>query len=139
MFGVFRPLQVPEKLWEDISMHFVVGLSECEGFDAVWVVVGRLLKMRHFIPCHTTIDAVGLAKLSLGDVVRLHGLPKEIVSDWGPQFASTFWAQICNPLGIDQRMSMAFHPQTDGQTERMDAGMEQYLRVFVNHQQDDWV
>jgi hypothetical protein len=56
---------VPEKPWEDISMDFVVGLPECEGFDAVWVVVDQLSKMRHFIPCHTTIDAVGLAKLFL--------------------------------------------------------------------------
>jgi transposase InsO family protein len=120
-------------------MDFVVGLPECEGFDAVWVVVDRLSKMRHFIPCHTTIDAVGLAKLFLREVVRRHGLPRTIVSDRGPQFASTFWGHICSRLGIDRRMSTAFYPQTDGQTERMNAGMEQYLRVFVNHQQDDWV
>jgi transposase InsO family protein len=120
-------------------MEFVVGLPECEGFDAVWVVVDRLWKMRHFIPCHTTIDAVGLAKLFLREVVRLHGIPNTIISDRDPQFASTFWGQICNRLGIDRQMSTAFHPQTDGQTEQMNAGMEQCLRVFVNHQQDDWV
>ena len=139
MFGVHRPLSVPEKPWEVISMDFVVGLPECEGFDAVWVVVDRLSKMRHFVPCHTTIDAVGLAKLFLREVVRLHGLPKTIVSDRGPQFASTFWGQIYSRLGIDLRMSMAFHPQMDSQTERMNTGMEQYIRVFVNHQQDCWV
>jgi len=139
MFEVLRPLPVPEKPWEDNSMDFVVGLPECEGFDAVWVVVDRLSKMRHFIPCHTTIDAVGLAKLFLGEIVRLHGLPKTIVWDRGPQFALTMWGQICSRLGTDRQMSTAFHPQTDGQTEPMNAGMEQYLRVFVNHQQDDWV
>jgi len=138
-FGVLQPLPVPEKPWEDISMDFVVGLPEREGFDAVWVVVDRLSKMRHFIPCHTTIDAVGLGKLFLREVVSLHVLPRTIVSDRGPQLASTFWGQICCWLGIDRRMSTAFHPQTDGQTERMNAGMEQYLRVFVNHQQDDLV
>jgi hypothetical protein len=95
--------------------------------------------MRHFIPCHTTIDAVGLAKLFLREVVRLHGLPATIVLDQGPQFASTFWGQICNCLGIDRRLSTALHPQMDGQTERLNASMKQYLRVFVNHQQDDWV
>jgi len=138
-FGVLRPLPVPEKPWEDISMDFVVGLPECEGFDAVWVVVARLSKMRHFIPCHTIIDAVGLAKLFLREVVRLHGLPRTIVSDRGPQLALTFWGQVCSRLRKDRRMSTAFHPQTDGQTERMNAGMEQYLRTFINHQQDDWV
>ena len=116
-FGVVRPLPVPENTWEDISMDFVVGLPECEGFDVVWVVVDRLSKMRHFIPCHTMIDAVGLAKLFYREVVRLHGLPKSVVSDRGPQFVSTFWGQICSRLGIDRRMSTAFHPQTDGQTE----------------------
>jgi transposase InsO family protein len=118
---------VPEKPWEDISMDFVVGLPECEAFDALWVVVDRLSKMRHLIPCHTTIDVVGLVKLFLREVVRLQGLPKTIVSDQGPQFASTVWGQICSRLGIDCQMSTAFHPQTDGQTERMNAGMEQYL------------
>ena len=88
-FVVLRPLPVPEKPWEDTSMDCVVGLPECQGFDAVWVVVDRLLKMRHFIPCHTTINAVGLAKLFLREVVRLHGLPKTIVSDLGPRFALT--------------------------------------------------
>ena len=120
-------------------MDFAVGLPECEGFDAVWVVVDRLSKMRHFISCPTTIDAVVLAKLFLREIVRLHGLPRTIVSDQGPQFASTFWGQVCSRLGIDRRMSTAFQPQTDGQTEQMNAGMEQYLCVFVNHQQDDWV
>jgi hypothetical protein len=139
MFGVLRPLLVPEKPWEDISKDFVVGLPECEGFDAVWVVVDRLSKMRHCILCHTTIDVVGLAKLFLREVVRLHALPKTVVSDRGPQFAFTFCGLICNRLGIDRRMSPAFHPQTDGQTERMNAVMEQYLRVFVHYQQNDWV
>jgi len=120
-------------------MDFMVGLPKCEGVDAVWVVVDRLSKMGHFIPCHTTTDAVGLARLFLREVVYLPGLPRTIVSDRGPQCASTFWGQICSRLGIDRRMSTTFHPHTGGQTEQMNAGMEQYLWVFVNHQQDDWV
>jgi len=120
-------------------MHFVVGLPECEGYDAIWVVVDTLSKMRHFVPCQTTIDALGLAELFLLEVVRLHGLPSTIVSDRGPQIASTFWQQVCSRLGIDRTMSTASYPQTDGQTEWMNASIEQYLRVFVNHQQDDWV
>jgi len=87
--GVLQPLPVPDEPWEDISMDLVVGSPECEGFDAIWVVVDRLSKMRHFIPCHLTIDALSLAKLFLREVVCLHGLPLRIISDWGPQFAST--------------------------------------------------
>ena len=137
-FGVLQALPVPEKPWEDISMDFVVGLPECEGFDAIWIVVDRLSKMRHFIPWHTTIDAFGLAELFSWEVVHLYGLPLTIVSDQGPQFTSTFWQQVCSRLGIDRRMSTALHPQTDRQTERMNDSMEQYLQVFINHQQDDW-
>jgi hypothetical protein len=139
MFRVLRSLPGPDKPWEDISMDCVKWLPECEGFDAIWVVVDRLSKMRHLIPCHPKIDAVGLSKLFLREVVCLHGLSMSIVSHRGPQVASTFWGQICSRLGIDKRMSTAFHPQTDGRTEPKNAGVEQYLRVFVNHQQDDWV
>ena len=138
-FGVLRPLPVPGEAWEDNSMDFVVGLPECEGIDAIWVVVDRLSKMGHCIPCHTTINALGLAELFLREVVRLHGLPSTIVSDQGPQCLSTFWQQMCSRLGIDQRMLTAFHPQADGQTEQMNASIEQYFRVFVNHQHDEWV
>jgi len=138
-FGVLRPLSVPDKPWEDISMDFATGLPECEGYDAIWVVVDRLSKMRYFVPCRTTVDARGLAEMFLKDVVRLHGLPKTIISDRGPQFAAVFWKQLCERLGVDRRLSTAFHPQTDGQTERMNASIEQYLRIFMSHQQDDWV
>ena len=120
-------------------MDFVVGLQECKGFDAIWVVVDTLSKMRHFIRCYMTIDALGFAELFLLEVVHLHRLPLTMLCDRGPQFALTFWRQVRGQLGIDQRISTAFHPQTDGQTEQMNASMEHYLRVFVNHQHDNWV
>jgi transposase InsO family protein len=120
-------------------MDFVTGLPECEGYDAIWVVVDRLSKMRHFVPCHTTIDARGLAEIFLKEVVRLHGLPKTITSDRGPLCAAVFWKRICERLGINGRLSTEFHPQTDGLTERMNSSMEQYLRIYTSHQQDDWV
>jgi len=78
-FGVLRPTSIPEKPWEDNSRDFGLGLPECEGFDAMWVVVDRLSKMRHFIPCYMTIYAPGLAELFLREVVRRHGLPLTIV------------------------------------------------------------
>jgi transposase InsO family protein len=74
----------------------------------------------------------------LKEVVRRHGLPKTIISDRGPQFAAVLWKWLCEQLGVDWLLSTAFDPQTDGQTEWMNASMEQYLRVFTSHQQDDW-
>jgi transposase InsO family protein len=138
-FAVLRPLPVPEKPWEDISMDYVTGLPECEGNDPFWVVVDRLSKMRHLVPCRTTIDARGLAEMFLKEVVRLHGLPMTVTSDRGPQFAAVFWKRLCERLGVDRQLSTAFHPQTNGQTERMNGSMEQYLQIFTSHQQDDWV
>ena len=119
-------------------MDFVEGLPESDGFDAIWVVVGRLTKQRHFVPCRSDIDAAGLADLFLLHVFRLHGLPLSIISDRGPQFAAHFWIHLCNCLGIEPRLSTAFHPETDGQTERLNAAMEEYLRGHVNYLQDDW-
>jgi len=138
-FGVLRPLPVPEKPWEQILMDFVTGLPECEGYDAIWVVVDRLTKLRHYVPCRTTVNARGVAEMFLREVARLHGLLKMIVSDRGPQFASIFWQRLCERMGVDWRLSTAFPPQTDEQTERMKTSMEQYLRIFTSHQQDDWV
>jgi transposase InsO family protein len=120
-------------------MDFVTGLPECGGYDAIWVVVDRLSKMRHFVPCQTTIDAQGLAEIFLKEVVRLHGIPKAIISDRGPQFAAVFLKRLYERLGVDRRLSTAFHPQTNGQTERMNASIEQYLPIFTSYKQDDWV
>ena len=120
-------------------MDFVTGLPESQGFDAIWVVVDRLTKMRHLVPCNTTIDSEGLAELFIKEIFRLHGLPDTIISDRGPQFASRFWRYICDRLKMERRLSTAYHPPTDGQTEIVNAAMEQYLRAFVSYQQDDWV
>lgn len=137
-FGTLRPLPVPYKPWQDISMDFVTGLPWSNGNDAIWVVVDRMTKMRHLVPCRTTIDAPSLAELFLEHIWKYHGLPATITSDRGPQFASEFWKTICQRLKIERRLSTAFHPETDGQTERVNGIMEQYLRAFINYQQDDW-
>jgi len=110
--------------WDVIWIDFVVGLPKCKGFDAIWEVVDRLSKMEHLIPCHITLDALGWTKLFLWEVVCLRGLPLMIISDPGPQFASNICQQVCSRLGIDRRVSTAFHPKTDGQTEWMNVSME---------------
>jgi hypothetical protein len=98
-----------------------------------------LTKLRHFAPYSTAIDAEGLAELFLSNIFCLHGLPDTIVSDRGPQSALRFWKHLCNSLTLEPCLSIAFHPETDGQTKRTNAIMEQYLWAYVNYQQDDWV
>lgn len=119
-------------------MDFVTGLPESSGFDAICVVVDRLSKAFHEIACHSTIDAEGLAKLYLQNVWRLHGSPDTIVSDRGTLFVSQFWSALCKRLAITSLLSSAYHPETNGQTERTNAVMEQYLRSFVSYMQEDW-
>jgi len=118
-------------------MDFVSGLPWSNGNDAIWVVVDQLTKMRHLVPCRTTIDAPSLTDLFLDNIWKHHGLPLMIISDSGPQFAAEFWETICRRLKIDRRLSTAFYPETDGQTERVNGNMEQFLRSYVNYQQDE--
>lgn len=114
-------------------------LPRSEGYDAIMVVVCRLTKQGIFVPCHTTDKSEDLAKLFIRDVFSQHGLPVDIVSDWGTLFTSKLWNSLCQILGIKQNLSTAYHPQTDGQTERTNQTLEQYLRMFINYDQDDWV
>ena len=118
-------------------MDFVTGLPWSNGHNAIWVVTDRLSKQRHFVPCKDDVDAAELAELFLRHIFKLHGLPTTIISDRGPQFAAEFWKRLCDRLGIDRKLSTAFHPQTDGQTERINAVMEQYLRAHVSYLQED--
>lgn len=134
---VLRPLPIPDCPWTDLSMDFVTGLPESNGYNAILVVVDRLTKMRHLIPTTEECDAPTPADLFVDYVWKLHGLPESIVSDRGTQFTLDFWKSLCSRLEISPRSSTAFHPQTDGQTERINAVMEQYLRAYVSYQQDD--
>ena len=109
-FGDLRPLVIPQQPWQDISMDFVMGLPRSKDPYAIWVVVDRLTKQRHLVPCSTTVDARYLADLFLQHVFRLHGLPQTITSDRGPQFAPAFWHRLFARLGIEPRLSTAFHP-----------------------------
>jgi transposase InsO family protein len=119
-------------------MDFVTGLPTVNGLDSIWVVTDRLTKMRHFVACNQNVSAEDLADLFLPHVWKYHGLPDDIFSDRGPQFASRFWKHLCARLKITPKLSSAFHPQTDGQTERVNGIMEQYLRAYVTYQQDNW-
>lgn len=124
--------------WQEVSMDFVTSLPESKTFDAIIVVVDHLTKMRHLIPCRTTTSSKDMTEFYVLNVWKLHGLPSHITSDRGAQFTAKFWKELCKHLIIEARMSTAFHPETDGQTERFNAVMEQYLRCYVSYQQDDW-
>ena len=137
--GVLKPLPIPERPWNDIAMDFIVGLPESQGYDAILNVNDRLTGMRHLIPCTKETGSEDLAWLYLKEVFRLHGLPLSIISDRGPQFISEFWKALTKRLKIDVKLSTAFHPQTDGKSERINAITEQYIRAYCSYLQDDWV
>ena len=93
--------------------------------------------MSHFIPCSKNLDAQQFANIFMKEIVRLHGLPHDIITERGTLFTSDLWKETAGKLGIERRLSMAFNPQTDGETERTNAILEQYLRAYINYQQDD--
>ena len=97
-FGILRPLPIPHQSWRDISMDFVTGLPWSDGFDSILVIVDRLTKMSHFIPCRSDCSARDLADLFIDKIFRLHGLPDTIISDRGPQFAAEFWLALCEEV-----------------------------------------
>nr|ABA97778.2 retrotransposon protein, putative, Ty3-gypsy subclass [Oryza sativa Japonica Group] len=128
--GLLQPLQIPEWKWEEIGMDFITGLPRTSsGHDSIWVVVDRLTKVAHFIPVHTTYSGKKLAELYLARIMCLHGVPKKIVSDRGSQFTSKFWQKLQEELGTRLNFSTAYHPQTDGQTERVNQILEDMLRA----------
>jgi transposase InsO family protein len=120
-------------------MDFIVGLPVVQGCDAILVVVDRLTKLAHFIPCSSTVTASDTSQLILNHIIKLHGLPDDIVSDRGPVFIAAFWKALFTQLGVQHNKSSAFHPQSDGQTERVNQVLEQYLRCYISYQQDDWI
>src|SRR5258705_8214543 len=138
-YSLLKTLQVPFQRWSSVSLDFITGLPMSNGFDALLVVVDRLSKMAHYIPTTSDVNSKQLAKLFFDNIFRLHGIPDSIVSDRGTQFTSDFTRALAALVGIHQKLSTSFHPQTDGQTERVNALVEQYLRGYCNYQQDNWV
>ena len=128
--GVTQSMPIPEWKWEQITMDFVVGLPLTVGkHDSVWVVVDRLTKSAHFIPVRTTYTSERLARIFIEQIVRLHGAPVSIISDRGAQFTAQFWRSFQRELGTRVDLSTAFHPQTDGQSERTIQILEDMLRA----------
>lgn len=137
--GTLQTLPIPQWKWEHITMDFVSGLPRSRrGCDCIWVIVDRLTKSAHFLARKSTDNVGQLAKLFIKEIVRLHGVPVSIVSDRDPLFTSRFWASLHKELGTKLRFSTAFHPQTDGQSERTIQTLEDMLRACVLDLSGGW-
>jgi hypothetical protein len=137
--GILQPLPISSWKWEDISMDFIVGLpNTSQRHDSVWVIVDRLTKTARFLTMHTTFNAKKYAEIYIDQIVRLHGVPKTIISDRGAQFIAWFWEQLQHALGTKLIRSSAYHPQTDGQTERVNQILEDMFRACVLQYDKNW-
>ena len=130
--GLLKPLEIPMWKWENITMDFVVHLPHSPSSkDAIWVVIDRLTNVAHFIPMKTTNSTSDLVPLYVKEVVMLHGVHKSIVSDRDSKFLPIFWKSLDRALGTGLDLSIAFHPQTDGQLECTIQILEDLLRSCV--------
>ncbi|MDV3201146.1 MAG: hypothetical protein Q8877_03040, partial [Sweet potato little leaf phytoplasma] len=137
--GELQPLETPEWKWDSIAMDFVSSFPRTQiGYEAVWVVVDRLTKSAHFIPINMKYSLEKLTQLYIKVVVRLHGIPSSIVSDRDPRFISRFWQSLHQAMGTRLRLSSAYHPQTDGQSERTIQSLEDLLRACALEYSESW-
>ncbi|WVZ63181.1 hypothetical protein U9M48_012835, partial [Paspalum notatum var. saurae] len=137
--GTLQPLLIPSWKWENISMDFITGLPKThDGYDSIWVIVDRLTKSAHFLPIRTRYSVEKYAELYLTRIVCLHGVPTTIVSDRGSQFTSRFWKALHEAMGTNLHHSTAYHPQTGGQTERVNQILEDMLRACAIEYSESW-
>ena len=139
--GELQPIESENRLWQNISLNFVTGLSESKGFNAILMIVDRFSKMHHYIACtaekeRTKIDET--MKMLIDHVWKLHELSKTIIFDRDPQFVSLIWTALCKILSIKTKLSTAFHSEIDEQSEKFNQKMKRYFRVYINYQQNDW-
>ena len=132
-YGLLSPLPIPTRLWLSVSLDWITDLPPSHYHDAMLVVIDRLTKQAVFIPTTKSMAAPDVATLFVQHVVRVHGLPETLVSDWDPVFTSHFWRRLLELCGIRANRSSAFHLQTDGQTERLNSVLEQYLRMYCDY------
>ena len=137
--GLLKPNEIPERPGQIVTCDYIVGLPEIDGHNAIQLMADRHGKLVHLVPCSDEIDAGGAADVFIREYFRLHGLPRKIISDRGPQFAADLFRAILKGLGIESALSTAYHPQTDGQSERFNQEGEAYLRAFCSQRRDDWV
>ena len=137
--GLLHSLPILERSWQSIGMDFMGPLPKSDGHDYLLVVIDRLTSQVHLIPTDTWVTAKGIAWLFLKEVVRLHGIPDSIMSDWDSKFTLIFWCELLRIMDIKPLMSIAFHPQMDGSTEQVNRSIGQILQTVVRDDQKDWV
>jgi transposase InsO family protein len=142
-YGLLNPLPVPAQPWEAVGIDFVgpLPLSQDRNgeYDSITVVIDLLTAMVHLVPSRTNYTAREIAELVFAEIYKLHGLPKAIVSDRDVLFTSTFWTHLNKLIGVKLKMSSAYHPETDGSTERANRTIGQMLRSCISPNQRDWV
>ncbi len=140
--GLLQPLEIPTSRWETLTVDFISGLPDSNHFgqpvDMIAVFTDKLSRMVHFRAVSSKLDAVSMARILCEDIIRLHGVPRNIVSDRDKLFTSNFWQGVVKALKTKCRLSTAFHPESDGATEIVNKALEDYLRAFVNETQTDW-
>lgn len=137
--GLLQPLPIPETAWQVISLDFVEGLPTSGNANCILVVIDYFTKYAHFLPLHHPFTAAKVAKVFLDQVYKLHGMPSAIVSDRDRIFSSQFWRELFALADIQLRMSTSYHPQSDGQTKRLNQTMETFLRCFVHACPSKWL
>ena len=144
-YGLLQPTEVPEGPWKTVMMDFIVKLPKSrdhlnkEPYDSIWTITDKLMKYTYFIPWREATTAEQAAETFVDKIIAHHGVPDKIITDRDPKFVSRFWQAVVKRLGIQHALSTAYHPQTDGQSERMNQTVEQYLRAYLNYKQDNWV
>ncbi|GJZ71042.1 putative reverse transcriptase domain-containing protein [Tanacetum coccineum] len=138
--GLLVQPKIPEWKWDNITMDFVTKLPKSsQGYDTIWVIVDRLTKSAIFTPMRETDHLDKLARMYLKEVVTRHGIPVSIICDHDPRFTSNFWRSLQNALGTNLGMKTAYHPQTDGQSERTIQTLEDMLRACAIDFGKGWV
>jgi hypothetical protein len=119
-------------------MDFITDLPSSKDFDSIFVVVNRLIKMAHFMPCNKMITSEETERFFIDNIYKYHGLLDNIIFDHGSQFTLKFWHPLFKILKVKIKSSSVYHPQTDGQPERINQVLEQYLHCTINYHQDNW-
>jgi len=136
--GELHPLEIPQGPWQEISIDIIRPLPKSNRMDAIVVIVDWFMKMIRLKATTMNVSSEGIVKIDRDNIWKLHGIPRKILSDRGPQFASKFMEEFTKALGTKRQLSMAYHLQTDGQMERINQEIGTFLRHYVNYQQDNW-